>query len=441
MSLPEMANQGLPRRQVLSLLGTGALGAMLAACGGSASSSQSGPYKGKFVIVSVGEQKQNDPLIQAIQKAHPGVQVVWRNFPSEQFTSLFSAASVAHDQIDIMDLNGQDLRRYAVSKQVLDLSNFPQRDRFTDVAQQTYTINDKLWALPRGGSGGFTFFYNKKLLAKAGFTKEPATYDDLKQLAPELKKLGAAPFTHAGKNIYLWPVWFFWAYAQTTKNQSIEKTLKTLAGDQKFTDPEVVAALELIYRYAQDKMFIDSVNSLDDDGAMANFTQAKGAFFYTHASVISTYRNGSFPALDMSLTSPLLAVNDTTIKRQMPGGTGNALCVYSKIDPARKELAMQVIDLMTNDTWSKWASDQGASPASCNKNVKASDDPLAVKYADGCAPNQTTYLDWYWPPEITAAFQQNIQGLVTGTLKPNAAAQAIEKVMDGLRADGYTFAS
>src|SRR5690349_2707164 len=116
MSLPEMANQGLPRRQVLSLLGTGALGAMLAACGGSASSSQSGPYKGKFVIVSVGEQKQNDPLIQAIQKAHPGVQVVWRNFPSEQFTSLFSAASVAHDQIDIMDLNGQDLRRYAVSK-------------------------------------------------------------------------------------------------------------------------------------------------------------------------------------------------------------------------------------------------------------------------------------------------------------------------------------
>lgn len=438
MSFDATTNKGMNRRQMLTLLGTGAVGAALAACGSSASSS-GGSYQGKFVIVSIGDQKQNEPLIKGIQQAHPGAQIVWRTFPSERFTELFSAASVARDQIDLMDLNGQDLRRYAVGNQLLDMSNFVSRNRFTDVAQKTYTIKNKLWALPRGGSSGFPFFYNKKLLQQVGFTKDPSSYEDLKQLAPELKKIGAAPFTHAGKNIYLWPVWFFWAYAQATNNQAVEGTFKTLAGDVKFTAPEYVAALEMIYKYAQDGMFIQAVNSLDNDGAAVTFTQGKAAFYYNHSSFISTIRKGSFNKVDLSLTAPLLMGNDTAIKRELPGGTGNALGVYAKVDPSRKQLAIDIADLMTSDKWSKWASDLSADPASCNKNVTASTDPLAQKYARECAPIQTTYLDWYWPPEITKAFQQGIQSLITGTGKPNTAAQQIQKVMDGLRQDGYTF--
>jgi ABC-type glycerol-3-phosphate transport system substrate-binding protein len=96
---------------------------------------------------------------------------------------------------------------------------------------------------------------------------------------------------------------------------------------------------------------------------------------------------------------------------------------------------------MTSDKWSKWASDLNADAASCNKDVQASNDPLAVKYAKECAPIQNTYLDWYWPPEITRAFQENIQSLITGSQKPDTAAQKIQKVMDGLRQDGYTFAN
>lgn len=438
MSLPRFIDSSLNRRQMLSLLGTGTLGAaLLSACGGPTASD--GPYQGDFVIVSAGEQQQNEPLIKAIEEAHAGIKVVWRHFPAEQFTSLFGAASVAGDQIDIMDLNGQDLRRYAVSNQLLDLSTFPQRDRFAEVAQKTYTIKEKLWALPKGGISGFPFFYNKKLLQQVGFTEDPETYDDLKQLLPELQKIGAVPVTHPGKNIYLWPVWYFWAFSQTTKNQSVEQTFQTLAGDLTFTTPESVAALELIYNYARDGMFIESVNSLDDDGAALALTQGQAAFLYRHVSFINTIREGNYPDLELELTSPLLAVSDTSVRREMPGGTGSALCVYGKIDPSRQNLAMEVIDLMTNDEWSKWSTEQGAEPASTNINVQASEDPLAMKYAEQCAPNQTIYLDWYWPPEITNAFQQNIQGLVLDRIKPDAAAQAIQKVMDNLRKDDYVF--
>lgn len=439
MSLGEIIDENISRRKMLTMLGTGALGAALAACG--ASPASTGPYKGKFVIFSVGVEAQSEPLIKAIQQAHPGVQVVWRTLTSENFTTLFSASVLAHDQIDLMDLNGQDLRRYAVGHQVLDLSNISYKDRFVDDSTKVYTVDDKLWALPRGGISGFTFFFNKKPLQQIGFNKELESYSDLQQIAPELKKIGVAPFVHPGKDIYLWPVWMFWALAQVTKNQAVETTFKTLAGNGKFTDPEYVAALELIYKYAQDGMFIQGVNGLDTDGATVNFTQGKGLFFYTHTGLISTYRSGKYPKLDLDVIPPLLAVDDTTVKRQLPGGYGSALSVYGKIDPSRKDLAMDVINLMTSDTWVKWANQLNADPASCNKSVQASSDPLSEKFAQTCAPNQITYLDWYWPPEITTSFQQNIQTMISGSSNPTGAAQAVQKTMDQVRQDGYTFQS
>jgi hypothetical protein len=77
-------------------------------------------------------------------------------------------------------------------------------------------IGGKLWAAPRGGITGFPFLYNKKALDTIGVTKEPETYAELLAMAPELQKAGYAPFVHPGKNIYLWPIWQFFAFAQTS---------------------------------------------------------------------------------------------------------------------------------------------------------------------------------------------------------------------------------
>ncbi|HEX4207497.1 MAG TPA: ABC transporter substrate-binding protein [Ktedonobacteraceae bacterium] len=421
------------RRQTLQLLGTGALGAMLASCSSSSAK--------EFVILSIADPNQNKPLIQAIEAAHPGVKLVWRQLTSETFTELFTAASVAGDQIDLVDLNGQDLHRYAVDHSLMDLSNLAYKGRFHPIGLQAFTISKKLWALPRGGISGFTFFYNKKLLAQIGMTREPQTYDDLKMLASKLNKIGVPLFIHPGQDIYLWPVWYFWAYAQTTNNQSDEYTFQTLAGNKKFTDPESVEALEIIARFAQDNLFIPSTNSLTSTAAWLLFTQGKGAFYYSHTSSIGTYRQGNFPMLDMSLIAPVLAVSNTAVKRQMPGGTGNALAMYHKIDPSRTQLGYSIMNLMTSDKWVKWTNTLNGDPVSCNTNVQASSDPIALKYNKECAPNQIIYLDWYWPPEITNAFQQNIQGIVAGMIKPAEAARSIQQMMDQLRREGYTFQS
>lgn len=397
-----------------------------------------GPYQGEFVIMSAGNPDQNAPLIEAIEEAHPGVEVQWNGLTSERYTELFAAAEVAGDQIDLMDLNGQDLRRYAVGGRLTDLSDLDYLDRFRPVGLQTYTIGGTLWALPRGGIDGFTFLYNKKLLDEIG-VGEPVTYGDLLQMAPALKEAGAAPFVHPGKNIYLWPVWQFFAFAQTSGNEPVEKTWAILNGDAKFTDPENVAALEIIDAYARDEMFVEGVNSLDRDGAWILFSQGKGGFLYDHSSFIGTFREQEYPELDMSVIPPVLSIEDEGLARMLPGGTGSADGIYSRIAPERLDVALSILDLMTSDEWVKWSNELDKDPVSTNVNVEASDDPLALKYAEECAPNQFTYLDWYWPPEITRAFQENQQAIVAGTATPEEGAASIQEVLDDLYADGYEF--
>ena len=442
-----MASGRISRREFLQAGAIGISGLVLAACVPAAPApapeggASAGPYQGDFVIMSAGNPDQNAPLIQAIEDANPGVKVKWNGLTSERYTELFAAAEVAGDQIDIMDLNGQDLRRYAVGNKFQDLSDLDYLDRFRPVGIQTYTISGKLWALPRGGISGFPFLINKKLLDAAGITEEPKTYADLLQAGAAVKEIGAAPFVHAGKNIYLWPIWQFFAYAQTTGNQPVEKTWDILLGDAKFTDPESVAALEILNQYARDDMFIESVNSLDGDGAWIAFTQGKGAFWYEHSWRVGLYREGEYPELDLSLMPPALSVEDEGALRMLPGGTGSATGIYAKIAPERIDLAHSVLDLMTSDEWVKWSNDLNKDPVSTNANVQASDDPLALKYAEECAPYQFTYLDWYWPPEITRSFQENQQAIVAGTKTADQAAESIQSVMDELFADGYVFES
>ena len=184
---------------------------------------------------------------------------------------------------------------------------------------------------------------------------------------------------HAGKNIYLWPIWQFFIYAQTSKNDPVNKTFKTLSGEAKFTDPEHVAALEILGKYAKDGMFIDGVNSLDSDAAWIAFSQGKAAFWYEHSWRIGLYRGDKFPELDLNLTPPLRSVEDGTVKRMLPGGTGSATCIYAKIAPERLDLARKILDLMTSDQWVKWSNDLNKDPVSTNAKVQASTDELAVK--------------------------------------------------------------
>src|SRR3954462_5886185 len=148
--------QKISRREMLKLMGAAAAGATMAGTVPAfAATAARQAAKGRLVIMSDADPSQNQPLIKAIEDANPGITVDWRNLTSERYVELFSASDLAGEQIDLMDMNGQDLRRYATGGKLTDISDLKYLDRFQPVAVQTYNIGGKQWALPRGGIDGF----------------------------------------------------------------------------------------------------------------------------------------------------------------------------------------------------------------------------------------------------------------------------------------------
>jgi ABC-type glycerol-3-phosphate transport system substrate-binding protein len=136
--------------------------------------------------------------LKAFETANPGLTTKLVLYPEEKFVAMYTAAQTAGEQVDLLNLNGQDLRRYATSNALLSFDSISYKERFIPEALVPYTVNGHLWGLPAGAAGGFVVFTNRALLERLGL-KVPSTYDELKQVGDALRAKGFSAFTHPGK--------------------------------------------------------------------------------------------------------------------------------------------------------------------------------------------------------------------------------------------------
>ena len=126
-------------------------------------------YTGDLVIVSqlgAAPDKALPKLLDAFKAANPGNNPKLVLYPEEKFVALYTAAQAAGEQIDVLMLNGQDIRRYATSGALIPFDNISYKSRFIPEALIPYTIGGHLWGVPAGTAGGFPIYVNMELLKK-----------------------------------------------------------------------------------------------------------------------------------------------------------------------------------------------------------------------------------------------------------------------------------
>ena len=396
-------------------------------------------YTGDLVLVSqlgASPDKALPKRLEAFKADNPGINVKTIFYPEEKFVALYTAAQAAGEQVDVLMLNPQDLRRYATSGALIPFDDVPYKNRFIPEAFPPYTIAGHLWGVPSGAAGGFPIYVNMALLKKYQLA-QPKTYDDLKQIGKVLNQNGVNAFTHPGKVIYMWPVWFFTTFAQTTGNKPVERTAEILSGKGKFTDPDVIQAIDLVYQFSRDKLFTPGVFSLDFPNALSEFTSGKCAFYLFHDSVAKGIMEAK-PA-DMELDVMLMPnLVGKPVESQYPGGPGLVVSLPAKIDPKRKDVALKLIDFLTTDASCAEAIQLNGGAVPVNANVNPPDIPVYIK-EKGFINRLVEYLDWFWPPEITRAFQEGLQAGLAGRIKAEEMAKNAQATFDRLVSNGYSF--
>jgi raffinose/stachyose/melibiose transport system substrate-binding protein len=375
--------------------------------------------------------------LKEFEAANPGVTTKLIIYPEENFAAMYSASQTAGEEVDLLNLNGQDLRRYATSNALLSFNSFTYKDRFIPEALSPYAVNGQLQGLPAGAAGGFVVFTNLALLEKLGL-QVPSTYEELKAVGAALRAKGFSAFTHPGKIIYMWPVWFFTTFAQTTGNHSIERTAAILSGKGKFTDPDVVQALDLVFQFSRDNLFSPRLFELELASALSEFQTGKACFYLFHDSIAKGLHEAEGEQLKLDFILMPNLVKKPVIS-QFPGGPGLVMAIPLRIDPARKQLALRLIDFLSSDNVNRETMQINGGAVPVNANVEPSDLPFYQKEKTEIS-KMITYLDWFYPSEITSALQEGLQAGVAGRITAEALAENLQTVLDRLLNSGYHFA-
>jgi raffinose/stachyose/melibiose transport system substrate-binding protein len=396
-------------------------------------------YKGDlnmYSLVRTPPDQALADLIASFEVAHPGISIKTTSYPSESFVALLTAAQQAGENIDVLFLNGQDLRRYAVDGTLLELDGKLDTDRFRPGALKTAQVNGKTYGAPYSAISGFPLLTNAKILEDKGLSA-PKSYADLLAIRDALQGSGIKTFTHPGKNIYLWPVWFFTTFGQTSGNRSNERTAEILSGKAKFTDDDVVQGLDLVFQFGRDQLLTQEIFSMDTPQAMAEFAAGRALFWMHHESAMNELATQD-PAnlkLDVNLMPKLV---DADVRSNYPGGPSAIVSAAAKAEGDRQAAAVAFIDWITTDEANvpivKF--NNGTVPA--NKAVSAEGGPVVDKLL-GLSDGLVTYLDWNWPPEITRVFQEGIQAGVAGQGSAQEVASTAQTTLERLVSNGYTF--
>jgi multiple sugar transport system substrate-binding protein len=269
----------LRRRRLLSGLGVLSGTAALAACGPIAErTGQPAPAKGPVTIkLSMWDYRPDivRDNLDRFERENPGIKVEGPETGPccADYRKRMNTAFLAGERLDAMYMRDEDAAEWAEARWILELDKFPgakdlDRDEYPFVAEQTHYKGKKYGTIYYVGPQ--IAMYNKEHVRQAGFARPPATMDELRNQALQIKRQRI--------NGVEFPIW-------GAPSEGLMEVLYLSSGKRMFDD-------DLQPIFGKDPLFKDMVERLfqmytgdkifgSDPTVQAPFDNGKSSFSWT----------------------------------------------------------------------------------------------------------------------------------------------------------------
>jgi raffinose/stachyose/melibiose transport system substrate-binding protein len=402
---------------------------ILQAAGGLAASAAVGPVAGfgrrtasaqDAVSVTMwgNHPEWKDPmeeLIQAFQAAVPGVEIDFSAVTSDQYGAKIQTAIAGGQTSDIFgDQEGSIIVRAREGGELpfIDLTGKVDISGLTDTARGQVEVDGKVYGCPLAAyTVGVAI--NNPVFAKAE-VPPPTTWDELTAACEALKAAGVeAPVVLGGKD---WVHPYFMYIGLSSSVLGPEGFAEVQKGTRKLTDPDVVAAVQLLLDLVP--YYNKGFEATDYTTAKAIFANGRGAMMVAGTADYTGYKQVN-PEADLSF---IAWPGPEAGKRATTTGFELLYTASSFSPPEKQEAAAKFVNWLATEEAQQIVMDKIS--LSVNKNVTKSADPIREQTVAESAGVDVPV--WYDVPELNGsviATQDNHGGLWTGRITPEQFSQ------------------
>ncbi|MBF0387941.1 MAG: extracellular solute-binding protein [Candidatus Omnitrophica bacterium] len=268
--------------------------------------------------------------------------------------------------------------------------------------------------------------YNKRLLAKAGITAPPVTFDAFIKDAQALKRVGITPFVSGWGELWLLHC-FATNYAFNIMGE--KKVLATFRGEVKYTDPDWIKVFNVFVVLRDKGVLIDGIVTKGNKYAEQDFALERAAFAFNGSWCVNVYRNMNSD-LEYGVMLPPMVSKAFPLK--IWGGAGSSFMVNA-VSP-NKDQAIAFLKWFTAKTQQvSLAVETSTLPANKEalKESLTTVSPVLGEFFKGM--DQATHPT-IWPvnedPQVMEVFDRAIQGIIIGEKTALQAARDVQKAKD-----------
>jgi ABC-type glycerol-3-phosphate transport system substrate-binding protein len=256
-----------------------AMAPSLAACGGT---SGNGKATVRFWTWYTYQRDQWPQLIEEFERTHPTITIQPRLFGStDAYLPALQAAVSGGNPPEIFapHVLAVEYGKAGISADLAKELGSGFLADFIDSTNRQYTDGGKQYAVGWMAQT-FGIFYNPRLLSAAG-VDPPETWDDLLAVAAAVKAKASALPCVLSNNPGTNGIDFFWPLiTQVTDDPGYVLRLDRLEGGARWTDPPVIAALELMDRLIRGGAFQEGINATQTLPAEQLFYTGRAAMLY-----------------------------------------------------------------------------------------------------------------------------------------------------------------
>ena len=274
--------------------------------------------------------------------------------------------------------------------------------------------------------------YNRKLLAKAGISTPPSTYEEFIKDSLALKRVGITPFVSGWGELWLIDC-FASNYAFNIMGE--DKIFATYRGQIKYTDPDWIKVFSIFADLRDKGVLMDGIVTKGNKYAEQDFALERAAFAFNGSWCVNVYQDMN-PNLDYGVMPPPPVSKAFPLK--IWGGAGSSFVVNATSPNKDKAIAfLKWLTAQKQQVLLARETNNLPSNKEALKEVLSVVSPVLGKFSKGMA--QSTHPT-IWPvnedPLVIEAFDKGIQAIIIGERTPQQVAQDVQTLKDHQMAKG-----